>query len=158
MGPLAGPMEFRVIFAQGRLPEFESKTTIMKRMYNQETSLFLDLHKRSKATTTLTNRQRQPADDYFDKSGVGFTPSTTCWNRLQLVSVINKPSRLHRRPLRLHQQSFTNQAKSLVSFCAMCIFFTKPCHACSCLHDPPCSTGGRVTPYKCAPRAFSFFA
>jgi hypothetical protein len=26
-----------------------------------------------------------------------------------------------------------------------------------CLHGPPSNTGGRVTPYKCAPRVFSFF-
>jgi hypothetical protein len=63
------------------------------------------------------------ANDYFDYtsrlenlSGVGFTPSTTCWNRLWLVGFINKPSRLHRRPLRLCWQSSTNQAKSLIPF------------------------------------------
>jgi hypothetical protein len=32
---------------------------------------------------------------------VGFTLSTTSQNRLRLVGFINKPSRLHRRPLRL---------------------------------------------------------
>jgi hypothetical protein len=33
--------------------------------------------------------------------GVGFTPSTTSWNPLRLIGFVNKPSWLHRRPLRL---------------------------------------------------------
>jgi hypothetical protein len=36
-----------------------------------------------------------------DLSGVDFTLSTTSWNQLQLVSFINKLSRLHWRPLQL---------------------------------------------------------
>jgi hypothetical protein len=59
----ASPTEF---LRKANCPSSSTKRKLWSGGYNQELGLLLNLHKRSEATTTSTNRQRQQDNDYSD--------------------------------------------------------------------------------------------